>query len=254
MSVGTPLRRELAAVDTTVRLVTPERVSFRYALAGPFRRAMSYLIDIVVWLFLIGVVSSALLFLVNYSDSGWGIILVAFFVLQWGYGMVCEVIFNGRTAGKWLMGLRVVSANGVPISPSQAVLRNLLLPIDGWPLCYLPALASMALTSRFQRLGDLAAGTMVIVEESPSLGKLAYPDEPAIRAVLELLPLKVDAGPDLSLALADYVKRRQRFQANFRERLAGDLAAPLARRYGLPAKVSADAVLCAVYSRIFLGA
>jgi uncharacterized RDD family membrane protein YckC len=253
MSVAGSIRREAMAVDTTVRLVTPERVSFRYALAGPFRRAVAYLADMVIWAILVVAIFLSLMFLLDFSPSGQGVALVAFFVLQWGYGMFCEVVFNGRTPGKKLAGLRVVSENGVPISAGQAVLRNLVLPIDGWPLCFLPALASMALTSKFQRLGDLAAGTMVVVEEAPRLGKLVRPDDPESKAVLELLPLKIDAGQELSQALADYVKRRHRFPPARREELARDLAAPLARRYGLPMKISADAILCAVYLRVFMG-
>lgn len=241
------------AVDTTVRLVTPERVSFRYALAGPFRRSVAYLADMVIWAVLVTTVTLSLMYLMDFSGSGQGIALVVFFVLQWGYGMFCEVVFNGRTPGKKLAGLRVVSENGVPIAPGQAVLRNLVLPIDGWPLCFMPALVSMALTSKFQRLGDLAAGTMVVVEEVPRLGKLTLPDDPESKAVLELLPLKIEAGPELSQALADYVKRRHRFPHGRREELARELAAPLARRYGLPKRSSSDAILCAVYLRVFMG-
>ena len=100
------------------------------------------------------------------SQAGLGPTLVAYFMLTWGYGAFCEGLFNGQTVGKHVMGIRVVSERGVPISGAQAVLRNLVGTVDGlFPFFYQPALASMILSSKFQRLGDLAAGTMVVIEE-----------------------------------------------------------------------------------------
>ncbi len=100
------------------------------------------------------------------SPSGFGPYLVALFVLTWGYGAFCEGVFNGQTPGKRALGVRVVSERGVPITAAQAVLRNLAGALDGpLPFVYLPGLASMLLSRKFQRLGDLAAGTMVVVEQ-----------------------------------------------------------------------------------------
>ena len=153
-------------LDTSIRLVTPERITFQYPLAGPFRRTMAYLLDFLVWVTILLVVTLAANFFAILSrEAADGIFLAALFILQWGYGGFCEGLFNGQTPGKKALGIRVVSVDGVPITGGQAVLRNLLWTFE-WvlPLAFMPALISMLLTRRFQRLGDLAAGTMVVVE------------------------------------------------------------------------------------------
>jgi uncharacterized RDD family membrane protein YckC len=250
-------------LDTTVRLVTPERIVFRYPLAGPFRRYSAYLIDVLIVLGLFLVVAVVLWVLALGSVSGVGPILVAYFVIMWGYRGCCEGLLNGQTFGKRAMGIRVVSVRGVPITGAQAVLRNLVGALDGTvpyfsqpgltSLLLLVGLTSMLLTRRFQRLGDLAAGTMVVVEERRRRVGLVQVEEEAVAALLPWLPLRVEAGPEMSRALSDYVRHRGRYPRPLREEMAEPLARPLRDRYGLPAASTADAVLCAVYHRVFVG-
>jgi uncharacterized RDD family membrane protein YckC len=241
-------------IDTTVRLVTPERVEFRYTLAGPFRRALSYLIDVLV-LFLLGTVGViASLALTLGSPSGVGPIFAILFVLTWGYGAFCEGMFNGQTVGKKALGIRVMTVEGVPITGTQAALRNLIGAVDGpFPFLYMVGLTSMVLTSRFQRLGDLAAGTMVVVEESRLGSRVPRVEAGAVGNLLVLLPLRVSAGSEMARALSDYVRHRIRFGRDRREEIAHHLARPLRERYSLPPNASSDAVLCAFYHRLFLG-
>src|ERR1700733_13146011 len=116
-------------LDTVVRLMTPERIIVVHPLAGPFRRFAAYLIDLGVLLlvtFVLVLVAIFLTIVSSGSSAAMGPILVAFFVLSWGYGAFCEGVFNGRTLGKLCLGIRVVSDRGVPISGTQAVLRNLV--------------------------------------------------------------------------------------------------------------------------------
>ena len=75
----------------------------------------------------------------------------------------------------------------------------------------------------------------------------------SFEALLPWLPVRVAAGPELARALSDYVQRRGRFGPARREEMAGHLARPLRDRYGLPADSTSDAVLCALYHRVFLG-
>jgi uncharacterized RDD family membrane protein YckC len=249
-----PASTDVEPLDTTIRLVTPERIVFRYPLAGPFRRFCAYLIDLGLWLFLVIAASIVALMLSFGSQAGIGLILVAYFVLTWGYGATCEGLFNGQTLGKRILGIRVVSDRGVPITGAQAVLRNLVGVVDGLvPYCFLLGLASMILSGRFQRLGDLAAGTMVIREERRRRVRLEKVEGPHVEAVLPWLPVRVAAGPELSRALSDYVRFRARVGPGHREEMAAHLARPLRARYGLPAEASSDAVLCAVYHRVFHG-
>lgn len=241
-------------LDTTVRLVTPERIVFQYPLAGPFRRAVGYIIDVLVMFLALMVVSIFSMVVSLGSISGMGPLLVAYFLLVWGYGAFFEGLFNGQTIGKRVMGIRVVSDQGMPITGAQAVLRNLVGTVDGpVPFFYLAALASMMLTRRFQRLGDLAAGTMVVVEQRRRRVGVIRINEPSVDALLPWLPLRVAAGPEMARALSDYVKHRRRFGPARREEMAAHLARPLRARYKLPNNAPSDAVLCAVYHRVFLG-
>jgi uncharacterized RDD family membrane protein YckC len=241
-------------LDTRVRLVTPERIVFEHPLAGPFHRFGAYLVDAGLWLLLVIMATILSLILALGSASGIGMALVAYFVLTWGYGAVCEGLFNGQTLGKRILGIRVVSDRGVPITGAQAVLRNLVGIVDGpLPFGFMLGLASMILTRKFQRLGDLAAGTMVVIEERRRPLRLQRVTGAEIEMLLPWLPLRVPAGPDLARALSDYVRSRARLGPKRREELAQYLAPTFRRRYRLPETASSDAVLCAVYHRVFLG-
>jgi hypothetical protein len=136
------------------------------------------------------------------------------------------------------------------------VLRNLVGTVDGLlPFWFLLGLSSMILTRKFQRLGDLAAGTIVVIEERRRRLRLERVGGAEVEAVLPWLPLRISAGPDLARALSDYVRFRTRVSAARREDMAEKLAPVLRRRYGVPesARATGDAVLCAVYHRVFVG-
>jgi uncharacterized RDD family membrane protein YckC len=241
-------------LDTRVRLATPERIVFEYPLAGPFHRFGAYLVDFGVWLLLVILASIVSLLLSLGSASGLGLVFVAYFVLSWGYGAGCEGLLNGQTLGKKMLGIRVVSDRGVPITGAQAVLRNLVGVVDGpLPFGFLLGLTSMILTAKFQRLGDLAAGTMVVIEQRRRPLRLERVGGHEVKELLGCLPLRISASPGLARALSDYVRSRDRVGVVRREELAATLAPTLRRRYGLPDSATSDAVLCAVYHRVFLG-
>jgi uncharacterized RDD family membrane protein YckC len=251
LKTGEQTRRE--PLDCVVKLMTPERIMVVHPLAGPSRRLIAYLIDQVLI-----VVVTAALFLLSMilslgSMAGMGPGLVAFFVLNWGYGAFCEGVFNGQTLGKLLLGIRVVSDRGVPISGAQAVLRNLVGAVDGLAFFFQIGLASMILSGKFQRLGDLAAGTMVVIEERRGRRGIVRIFDPEVDALLPWLPGRIAAGSDLARVLSDYVGVRNRFTPARRAEMAEPLARPLKKRFGLAARVPPDVVLCAVYHRIFVG-
>ncbi len=111
----------------------------------------------------------------------------------------------------------------------------------------------MVLTSRFQGLGDLAAGTMVVIEEPRFSSKVPRIEPGVVESLLPLLPLRVSAGSEMARALSDYVRHRSRLPRDRREEIARHLAGPLRERYNLSDRESSDAVLCAFYHRLFLG-
>ena len=143
----TILTQPAESLDTTIQLVTPERILFRYPLAGPFRRLVAYFFDLalVTILLLLAVVAS-LAFLVSFnSTSVLGPLMVAYFILVWGYRGLCEAFSTVRRWGA-PDGIRVVTDRGVPINGSQAVLRNLVGALDGVvPYLHRPDLTSLLL-------------------------------------------------------------------------------------------------------------
>ena len=100
-----------------------------------------------------------------------GLLVAAAFVLQWGYWTLFEIGWSGQTPGKRLLGIRVVSTEGSPVSVLSSCLRNLLRILDALPLLYGLGSVLVLATRREQRFGDLMAGTVVRREEQTSLGR-----------------------------------------------------------------------------------
>lgn len=243
-------------LDTSIEIVTPENVSFRYHVAGPFRRLPAYLLDIVFRMLILMVVGIAVSFicgLLRIPSLGIGFTLILWFVLSWFYGGLFETYWNGQTPGKRMMRIRVISTDGQPINGLQAVLRNLLRAIDAQPLFfYQLGLFSSMMNDRFQRLGDLASGTMVIVEDREWFQGIIRIDEPEVIRLAQQIPPSFQASPSLARALATYVQRRLAFPVMRRIEVARHLAEPLARRFGLPEGLNPDYLLCAAYQRAFI--
>lgn len=151
---------------------TPEGVRFELLLAGPISRMLAFSIDFLAIMaagtFLQQVLS---FFRIFGEDAFQAVVAVLYFAVSILYGMVTEWIWRGQTIGKRLLGLRVVEASGLRLKPAQIVVRNLLRAVDFLPALYLVGGAACVLNKRRQRLGDIAAGTIVI--RTP---KLTAPD------------------------------------------------------------------------------
>jgi uncharacterized RDD family membrane protein YckC len=148
-------------------VATPERVSFSYETANVGSRFVALLIDSLVQVALLaGVGAVALLVSVatGSSTAAGLIILIGSFVVFGGYFMVSESVWSGQTLGKRALRLRAVDLRGGPITVGQAVIRNLVRIIDFLPSYYLAGAIAIFVTRRNQRLGDLAAGTVVVRE------------------------------------------------------------------------------------------
>lgn len=221
------------ALDTTVEIETPEHVMFTSAVAGPARRALAYLIDLLVRgsvLFGIGLLFAAF----GMGISGWksGALLLLLFVLEWGYFVACEVLMHGRSVGKRALGLRVVTSNGLAVSVGSSVLRNLLRAADFLPTGYAVGVITMSLDPRFRRLGDWAADTMVVYEGKPRLRERIRLEPPATAAELAELSGRVELpGPALE-ALELFLRRAPELQTQREQELASMLAPLYARHFG----------------------
>jgi uncharacterized RDD family membrane protein YckC len=147
--------------DTIRQYETPEGVLLQLKLAGPVARACAWAIDLAIKavLYIITSIITSL-----FGGVGMAVMLIGFFLLEWFYPVFFEVS-SGATPGKKAMGLVVVHDNGTPISWSASLIRNLLRVADFFPLFYGTGLLVMLASSRFQRLGDMVAGTLVVYRE-----------------------------------------------------------------------------------------
>lgn len=239
-------------LDTSIQIVTPENIAFHYHLAGPFPRLLAFLIDaLTIAAFVILMMLALVLLFPLFGVAGFGFYFLAVFIIFWGYGGILETFWNGQTLGKRALNLRVVSTSGLPINAAQAMLRNILRFVD---LLFYATLggASMSLTRRFQRLGDLAAQTMVVREHRHKLVPLRVASG-QVDALDEAIPLAFDADTRLAEALGGYVARRGDLSPERRTELAYILAEPLLRRWNLPRHTDPDLLLCALYQRAFFG-
>jgi uncharacterized RDD family membrane protein YckC len=154
----------------TLRLRTPEGVAFSFFIASPVVRLAAWFVDKSVVAASWSLVSTVLLLIGLFDrDLARGVSIIGFFVVSLGYGIACEWLWRGQTLGKRLLRLRVLDARGLRLGFAQVALRNLLRAVDVLPMAYLVGGVSSLLSTRGQRLGDLAAGTIVVWE----------PDEPA---------------------------------------------------------------------------
>ncbi len=216
----------------TFTITTPENVTIEYQIAGAGSRGGAAMIDLLiqalmyallVYLVYISVTLSGT-FALTAAITGW-------FLINVGYSMFFETIWNGQSPGKRLLGLRVVREEGLPVDTSAVVIRNLFRVIDFLPSLYGVGLVSMVFTSNSKRLGDLAGGTIVVRErrvqpklepaQSPELS--FQPDSP-----LDIPPL----GPQEMEALRRFVERQAELPEDVREDIAERIARPLFERIG----------------------
>lgn len=249
-------------LDTEFEVVTPENVAFSYRLAGPFPRAAAFVIDVavragalllaglVVFLFgLYSFIADGLAGLGFGFQAILGMGLVLAFLVEWAYGVGFEAFMNGQTPGKCCLSLRVVTADGAPITIGQAFLRNVLRFVDLQPVYTgVLGLLSAAASSRFQRLGDLAAGTMVVSESRARQSRLRI-DDPRAAELARELPKNFQPSRLLARALSDYVYRRRGLAPGRRREIASHVAGPLRQLLQLPPDLDPDLLLCAVYLR-----
>ncbi|WP_146390370.1 RDD family protein [Allorhodopirellula solitaria] len=262
-------------LDTTIEVVTPENIAFEYQLAGPFRRLPAYLVDLLVrygimlcivltlW-FVVGMLAIEVL-----GAFAISVTLVSYFLISWFYGAVMETYFNGRTVGKWMFGIRVIDVDGCPITGRRAVVRNLLRVADLAPMSALPQVAmevppvffiptgiigliSVICTRRMQRLGDIAAGTMVIVDEKSWRLPITKIDDPRAAPLASFIPGDYCVSRSMARTLAVYVERRHYLTPGRRAEIARHLAIPLIERFDFVSNVDFDLLMLALYHRTFL--
>jgi len=189
---------------------TPEQIALEFPLAGVGSRFLAIAFDTLLQAIaavLLAIVGGTVGFAVasaSRSAAPWvfALLLLGFFALYAGYFAVFEALWRGQTPGKRLVGLRVIDVSGSPVSVYAAILRNLIRIVDQLPGIYAVGIFSVLVTSRQQRLGDLAAGTVVVHERTETLAVPATTAPGAARVGAHQLT------PDDLLVMESFLRRR----------------------------------------------
>ena len=215
---------------------TPEQISLEFTLAGAGSRflaiAIDTLIQIAIFLALVLVGIGALWL----ASSGFNraaswvaaVLVFAAFLLYYGYFAAFEALWGGQTPGKRALGIRVIRVSGQPITAFDALVRNLLRIVDQLPGIYAVGVLTVFFTSRNQRLGDLAAGTVVVMEQEGQAAAAALPSRAGVRfGAARLTPAEIEV-------LQLFLRRRDELPEATRLNSAAQLAARIRERLNVP--------------------
>lgn len=246
---------------------TPELVSIEMPLAGIGSRFIALLVDYLIWGagFTVLVIVLALILpnigVLSWFKAQWAVAIAifGFFLVNWGYFTLFEAFWNGRTPGKRVARIRVIQRSGRPIGIFESMARNLVRYIDQLPGFYVVGVITMFVTHQHQRLGDLAAGTLVVrdrEEESLLWGEtgthtFTAPQYAAIAPPEPHAALMQPASEIAKLSPADlevlegFFARRLDMSMATRQMLAQRIAAAIQAKSGLvqPADISIETFL-----------
>ncbi len=241
-------------IDTSAAVETPEHVQFQHQLAGPAKRAVAYLIDLLIRMFVMGVLLllgalSSLTSDLDRQGHSMGVVLVAYFLLEWGYYVFWETVWSGRSPGKRALGLRVITETGRPLHYLDSILRNLLRAADFLPNAYGLGLIVMGRDPKFRRLGDLVAGTIVVIEDRGNVTEKLHMEVPPTARELSSLPQRIPLSGEEMDALELFLRRAPRLHPARAEELAEIVAPTFAKRVGVRFRGEARRFLEVLYHR-----
>ena len=192
-----------SSLDTLHHAETPEGIALALRPAGIVARGQAWLIDLLIRMglfFVLAMVTAAL------GGVGVAFLLISYFLLEWFYPVAFELGRSGATPGKRVMGLQVVMDSGLPVTPGASIVRNLLRAADFLPFLYAGGAVASLLRSDFKRLGDMAAGTLVVYNETvrlhgavPQAAAASFERYAAAARLAHELGIGVNAGHDLDL-------------------------------------------------------
>jgi len=246
-----------------VTIVTPENIRIEYELAGLASRGGAAVIDFLLQGLLVALVLGVRLLLTEYHQwpgTSWAnaLLVIAGFILWYGYYVYFEAAWNGQTPGKRYARMRTVREGGMPIDLASAAIRNLVRMVDMLPAAYLIGMISVISSSKNKRLGDYAAGTLVVKERGEWMQDIASrerqpeqtvqsPESDRVRNIELLTPEDFDA-------VKRFVERKAELQENVREQLAARMAAPLMTKLGIESDndISYSNLLTEIYNKCAL--
>jgi uncharacterized RDD family membrane protein YckC len=229
--------------DSMTRIVdvnTPENVRIEYELAGIGSRGLAAIVDattIVLTLFVIAMLAWMFTYygFFTLSKIFWTVLTVTGFLTFVGYYIYFESVWNGQTPGKRALGIRSVRDGGTPIDITAVTVRNLVRLIDMLPSMYVVGVLSIVFSQSNKRLGDYAAGTIVVKERPRDIGSaehnwvVADTGQNIWRFVFDVYLVR----PEEFEAARSYCDRRAELSDDVRAPLAARIAVPIMMRLGL---------------------
>ena len=246
--------------EDRIAIPTPEGIELDIALAGLGSRFTAALLD--------GLIQTALTFvpmlllspfLAGRSQNVFiALYFVWWFLVIFGYDVLFETLGGGRTVGKRAVGIRVVRIGGHPVGFVTSAVRNLLRIVDFLPAAYGVGIVSILATSRNQRLGDLAAGTLVVRDEGRSTKSLPAPGPAPMYGSPPVVPPPVEAAVTWDVSSVDarelaavraFLERRFSLEPAARWSLSVELARRLGPKVGgAPADLHPEVFLEQLYA------
>lgn len=232
-------------MDQEISIPTPENMEFSHEPAGIGSRFVASLVDAILQSAMI----LGLLLITGVGVSSWresassldiwagGAVILLFFLIFWGYHIIFEMLWNGQTPGKRSAGIRILKDGGYPIGFLDSVVRNLLRPIDFLPFYYGVGAIVVMSNNKCKRIGDFAAGTIVVKER-----RIKMPNS--------LAPQHMNTNEDITIAgqrltnlhkltdeefniVRQFMARRSGIQKDARATLARKIARPLVKKLDL---------------------
>ena len=222
-----------------LQIRTPEGIVFSQLLAGPVTRFLAWFIDVMCISALLTLLGRVLMLLqILNQDFAAALYSLGYFLLSIGYGIAFEWAWRGQTIGKKLLRLRVVDAEGLRLQFNQIVTRNLLRFVDSLPAFYLVGGIVSLLNPACQRLGDIAANTIVIRNPrhvEPDLDQLLAGKYNSLRQYPHLAArLRQQVLPAEAALAVQALLRRDEFEPVARVELFAELAGHFRARVEFP--------------------
>ncbi|MDR0311273.1 MAG: RDD family protein [Acidobacteriota bacterium] len=221
---------------------TPEQITLELPLAGIGSRSMAFAFDILLQIgvmAIMAIVASVIVLpLRSVLPGGFlaiatAMLTIVYFLVHWGYFIFFEIRRDGQTPGKRRFQIRVIKESGRPITAMEAIVRNLLRAIDSLPGFYAVGLASMALNKQNRRLGDYAAGTLVVYDKSPGHSHAIWNIWNTGSALPEAVSAPGKLSPEELTLIEAWLNRRSALSAATRRETAAQIASVIRKRTGI---------------------
>ena len=240
------------SLDVSLDVETPEQIALSYSIAGIGSRGAAAAIDaaitigtLIVLALILGIAAAYTGMRVDRINRSvaWieAVYVISVFLVNWGYYVIFEGIWDGQTPGKRIMKLRVVRDGGFSITFGASAVRNLLRVIDAIGLYLVGIIVALTNSSR-KRLGDIVAGTFVIKEEKVDTFSSTPKVAPGrVRALFSRL------GDEEYSVLERYMERRTTLEVSHRDAIVAQLAARFAEYLPPSTEMTSRAALVRLY-------